>query len=263
MVELLAAEWSQIASLLAELDDSEWSAPALPGWDVHDVVAHLVGGERMLDGEPTPSVPDEPDSAPHVGNDIARMNEAWVVELRKRSHAELRSDFVAITDKRLATLRAMSDEDFAAPSWTPVGHATYGRFMAVRVFDAWMHEQDIRAATARPGHEDGPVAEAALDEVVGALGYIVGKRGGAPDGSLVTFRLTEPLRRELHVVVTGKAHVVDALPGEPTVTMSLSSSLFLRLAGGRLDPATALDRVEISGDPSLGRQLVTNLGYTI
>jgi ubiquinone biosynthesis protein UbiJ len=126
-----------------------------------------------------------------------------------------------------------------------------------------MHEQDIRAALGIQGNESGPIAEQALAEVVLAIGYIVGKRGRAPDGSSVSIRLTGPVSRDLHVVVEGRANLVDALAGEPTATVTLPSSLFLRLAGGREDAEAALSRVELGGDVSLARQVATNLAYTI
>ena len=107
----------------------------------------------------------------------------------------------------------MGEDDFSAPSWTPIGQADYRRFMQIRVFDCWVHEQDVRDAVGRPGHEDGPVAEQAVDEIVRALGYIVGKKAGAPEGSSVTIELTGPVARSIHVAVDGRAAVVDRLPG--------------------------------------------------
>jgi len=263
IITLLGDEWRAIAELLGMVPDDAWSRPALPGWDVHDVLAHLVGSERMLAGAERPVVQVAGDAGPHVKNSIARLNEEWVMALRSRSHTELLGDFRAVTTERLAALRAMSPDDFAAPSWTPVGDATYGRFMEIRVFDAWMHEQDIRVAAGVPGHEVGPVAEQALAEVVGALGYIVGKLGGAPQGSSVTIRLEGPIERDLHVVVDERARVVEGLPAAPTASIALSSSLFLRLAGGRVDPASALGRVELGGDTTLAHRLVTHLAYTL
>lgn len=260
---LLRSEWASIAALLGALPDEEWALPALPGWDVHDVVAHLVGTERMLAGDQVPAVPPEATEGAHVRNDIARVNEAWVVELRARTHAQLRDDFIAITTTRLGALEGMDAADFDAPSWTPVGPGTYGRFMEIRAFDCWMHEQDIRDVTGRQGNEDGPVAERALGEVVGGLGYIVGKRVGAPDGSSVTIHLTGPLRGDLHVVVDGRAAVVDALPGPPTAEITLGSSLFLRLAGGRIPPEEALAQLTLGGDLDLARRLATGLAFTI
>jgi len=43
----------------------------------------------------------------------------------------------------------------------------------------------------------------------------------------------------------------------------LSSSLFLRLAGGREDAYAALGRILMGGDVGLARQLATNLAFTI
>ena len=263
IVDLLGGEWSVIADLLAGLDDAAWASPALPGWDVHDVVAHLIGTERTLAGAQHPDIPADGEVGEHVRNDIGRVNEAWIVALRDRPHAGLLADFRAVTAERLASLRAMPAEEFHAPSWTPAGQATYARFMQIRIFDCWMHEQDIRAAVAMPGHAGGPVAEQALDEVVAAIGYIVGKRGRAPDGSSVRIRLTGPVERDLLVVVDGRARPVEALDGEPTASLALSSLLFMRLAGGREDAGAAMDRIELGGDLTLARQLATNLAYTI
>jgi uncharacterized protein (TIGR03083 family) len=225
------------------------------------VLAHIVGTERMLSGAELPSAPG--DLGAHVRNDIGRANEAWVVALRDRPHAELLADFRSVTAERLARLRAMSAEEFNAPSWTPAGQATYARFMRIRVFDCWMHEQDIRAAVGLAGNEDGPAAAEALAEVVLALGYIIGKKGRAPDGSSVLIRLTGPVEQDMPVVIEGRARVVPRIDGEPTASLILSSSLFLRLAGGREEPGEALARIAFAGDEALGRQLATNLAYTI
>ena len=262
VVELLGSEWSVINDLMSDLDDETWSRPALPGWTVHDVLAHLIGTERALAGTMFPDVAGQ-DVGAHVRNDIGRANEAWILSLRDRSNADLLADFRAVTADRLATLRAMSLEDFNAPSWTPAGQATYARFMHIRIFDCWMHEQDIRKAVGIPGNEDGAAAEQSLDEVVVALGYIVGKRGRAPDGSSVLIRLTGPVKRDLPVVVEGRARVVPAISGEPTASLTLSSSLFLRLAGGREDAEGALASIGLGGDAALARQLAMNLAYTI
>jgi len=263
IVGLLGQEWSGIADLLGGLPDEAWTATALPGWTVHDTLSHMIGTERTLAGAEHPPAPEAGDSPDHVRNDIGRLNEAWVLALRNRPHADLLADFRAITAERLASLRAMSAAEFSAPSWTPAGQATYARFMKIRIFDCWMHDQDIRAAVARPGNESGPIAEQALAEVLLALGYIVGKRGRAPDGSSVRIELTGPIERDLNVVVDGRAKLVESIGGEPTASLRLSSSLFLRLAGGREDAEAALGRIELGGDTALARQVATNLAYTI
>lgn len=260
----LVAQWASIDELLGSLPEADWATPsALPGWTVHDLVAHLIGTESMLLGKDTPPSDDDVSSLPHVHNDIAAFNERWVLAIRALTPKQALAEYRDVIAQRTAALAAMTQDDFDAPSWTPVGQGTYGRFMQIRLFDCWLHEQDIRDAVGRPGHEAGPCAEVAIDEVMGAIGYLVGKRAGAPDGSSVTIELTGPVRRSVHVAVDGRAKVVAELPGPATTTVRLGSGLFARLAGGRVSPDDHLAEVDIQGDADLGRQLVRNLAFTI
>ena len=107
--------------------------------------------------------------------------------------------------QRRADLAALSEDDLARPSWTPVGPASYGSFMAIRVFDFWVHERDITTPLGLPTDDGDARAEMALAEVERSLGYIVGKKVGLPDGSSIVFHLTGPLRRDLYVTVDGRA----------------------------------------------------------
>ncbi len=171
------------------------------------------------------------------------------------------------TARRLAALQAMDSGTWRAEGFTPAGKDTYGRFMRIRAFDCWLHEQDIRDAVKCPGGEDGPAAELALEEMASAMGYVVGKRAGAPPGSRVVFDLTGPLARRVFVEVGeaegSRAAVVDELSGPPTVSLWMPVGVFARLAAGRVDPAARRDQVDIEGDVELGRRILNNLAYTM
>ncbi|MGV0718063.1 maleylpyruvate isomerase family mycothiol-dependent enzyme [Mycolicibacterium sp. XJ662] len=262
----LFAVWDDIAALAAGLDDAQWQAPtALPGWTVHDVTAHMVGTESMLAGVDTPDTDVDVSTLEHVRNDIGAMNERWVRQLRQISSAELLERFRAVTAGRREALTAMSEDDWNAVTMTPAGPDSYGRFMRVRVFDCWMHEHDIRDGVGLPASDAevaGSAAEQALDEMAASMGFVVGKLGGAPDGSRVSIELTGPLRRTINVAVEGRAQVVDDFGGEaPTSTIQLDGLLFTRLAGGR----TALDHAAVTygGDEAVGRRIVERLNYVI
>jgi uncharacterized protein (TIGR03083 family) len=263
IVGALTEEWRLLRALVDGLTSDQWATPTcLPGWDVRDQIAHVIGTELMLTGTPTPELAaDTP--MDHVVNDIGRANEAFIADLRRQPTNELLDLYDETTASRTATLRAMTAEEFDAPSWTPAGNATYGRFMQIRVFDCWMHDQDIREALHLPGNTSGAPAEVALDEVSLAVGYLVGKKAGAPDGSLVTIELTGPIVRSFHVLVEGRAAVVDEPPRAPDAIVSLPSALFMRLAGGRVDPVYVLDQVRLEGDRLLGEQVASHLAYTI
>jgi uncharacterized protein (TIGR03083 family) len=263
IVGTLEQEWAAIDELLSELPAEQWKLPtALPGWTVHDVVAHIVGGELGLDGRQPPATSDVR-SLPHVHNDIAAVNELYVEWLRADSPAQLHQRYRDIIAKRTQTLREMPPEAFDAPSWTPSGQDTFARYMRIRLFDCWMHEQDVRDAVGRPGNESGQCAEVVIDEITAALGYVVGKLAGAPQGSSVTFDLDGPVKRRIHVLVDGRARVVDELPGPATATLTLSSKVLTQLAGGRIDPHFGLGQIEPHGDYDLVEKIAFAMRFTI
>jgi uncharacterized protein (TIGR03083 family) len=214
----------------------------------------------MLLGEPTPAIEIDPASLPHVRNDIGALNEAWVIAMADRDPADVLDGLRTRVARRLEAIDAMTDEEWATESFTPAGPDTLGRLLRIRVMDIWMHEQDIREAVGRPGNETGPIVDLVLDEMQAALGFVVGKRAGAPDGSSVTFDLTGDRGRQVHVAVEGRAAVVDALPGAATVTLTMPMLTFTRLAGGRRAEA---DDATVTGDEALGRRVLANLGFMI
>ncbi len=260
----LLEEFAVIDSLLSGLDGDGWFTPTnLPGWTVKDIVAHLIGTESMLAGIDAPQVNIDVHALPHVRNEIGAFNEHWVESLRGTPGAEVLAHYRQIVAQRTEQLSAMTQEDFAAPADTPVGRATYGRFMRIRVFDCWLHELDIRDALGQPGDEGGPRAELASAEIFGAVPFVFGKLGKAPDGARITLELTGALARTIYVEVDGRAAAVPALSGQATTTIAVDSGLFVRLAGGRVRAVDRLDEITLGGDTAVGRRLVENLAFTI
>lgn len=262
-IAALRAVWASIGELIADLDDRDWRRPSpLPAWDVQANVAHILGTEALLLGEqPPPSI--EAEAHEHIHNPIGAMNEAWVAALATSQPAEVRDRFQALTRRRLDALDAMSDDEWAAEGFTPAGRDAYGRFMQIRVFDCWMHEQDIRVAVDCPGHESGVAVDVSLDEMSNAMGFVVGKRAGAPADSSVTFDLTGPAARQIHVEVGQRARVVPGLVKAATAVLTMPVLSFSRIAGGRLDSPQHIDRCAVHGDEVLGRRILDNLSYTI
>lgn len=264
VVPLLIEEFAALSELSRRFTDEDWAQPTcLPGWTVKDVISHIIGTESMLLGEPAPAV--EVPAYDHVKNPTAQFNEVWVESLRATPGAEVLEQFDDVTARRTDALKAMSQEDFDQPSWTPVSpDETYGRFMRIRHFDCFLHELDIRAAVGAADREDPAHVNLAVREPLGALGYIVGKKAGLPRGTTVRLRLTGAVNEDLYVVVEDRARVVDALDTEPTVGVALPAVLFLRLSGGRLDAMPYIGHsIKFEGDAELAARLATNLAVTI
>jgi uncharacterized protein (TIGR03083 family) len=264
----LFAEWDALVAVVEGLPDAQWQASTpLPGWSVRDVVAHVIGTESKLQGAGTPEADIDVSTLKHVRNDVGVMNERWVRKLRGVSTAELLDKLRDTLAGRRTALTDMSDGDWNGIAMTPAGPDTYGRFMRVRVFDCWMHEQDIRDALARPAREADlarPSSRLALDEMASSMGFVVGKLGGAPDGSRVSIELTGPLGRTINVAIEGRGKVVDDFgQAEPTATIDLDGLLFTRLAGGRTPLARHTGAIAYGGDEAVGRRIVEHLNYVI
>ena len=279
VLALLADEWRSIAELGSELRPEEWDFPSeCPGWNVRDLVSHMVGTERSLLGDPAPS---DPGPAAHVRNPVGASNEAWVAARRSVPGPDVLDEFRAVTGRRLEQLLAMGEAQWSEPGPSPIGIVPYREFMQVRVMDCWVHEQDMRVATGRPGHREGAVAELALSRIASAMGFVVAKKAGAPEGAAVRFLLVGSPRRSLDVVVhEGRGRVgelgplvlvhneeegADESAALPTVALEMETELFWRLGCGRVsgDAALGADLVAVRGDVELGRSVVRHMAFMI
>jgi uncharacterized protein (TIGR03083 family) len=268
LIGMLRATWDDIASLCAGLTDEEWQrATDCPGWSVKDQVAHMIGTENMLLGVQPPAGGEEGD-APHVRNDIGKFNEQWVATYRPRSGAETLADFQAVTAERTRVLDQMTTEEWDKEGFTPEGPGPYRQFMAIRVFDCWYHDQDIREAIGRPGFLEADAADLTVERIVNkALPYVVGKKASVPPGSSVAFTIdgAQPITVAVGVPPEGRASLLADVPPAPTARVGLDRRTFTRLAGGRWSGERARKEgvVTTAGDENLGGRVVDNLAFTI
>ena len=264
ILALLAEEWSAVAELCSGLQEGEFMLPScLPGWTVKDQISHLAGIELMLNGVLAPEV--DVSHLTHLRNDVARLGEVWVEDMRSLSGAEVLQIFLDVTAERLKALQAITQEQFDAPSWTPVGaDETYGRFMRIRHYDTFMHEHDIRQALGVADRADPAAIRSALSEIEPSLGYIVGRKAALPEGSRIRIDLTGEVERTYLVEVTDRARVVDQLSSPASVEVSLPVMLFFRLTGGRCELNEVIkEQVLLAGDKELALQLASNLSFTL
>lgn len=263
IVDKLERVWGSIAALCEPFSEREWKlATDCPKWSVQDHVAHIVGTESRLAGRPVPD--HTPQDMAHVHNDIGRGNEVWVDFLRRRSGADVLAAFREVTAARLQRLRGMSADDFSEPTQTPVGPGTVRDFMVIRIFDCWVHEQDVRRAAGRPGHLEGPVVVHSMDRMARAMPFVVGKKAAASDGTTVVFDIAGPAGRTLPIGVEGgRANFLDAAPANPDVRLTMDVETFTCLGNGRWQGSQALasGKVRIDGDRALGETIVARMNF--
>ena len=265
----LGETWGAVVEVCTDLSEREWALPTgCPGWDVKDQLSHLIGIELAIMGEPVPEW-DGP-LGDHVKNDFAAMNERFVAVRRATPGPSVRAEFVEVTATRLAQLDALTAGEWAAVGWSPVGDVPRAEFMTVRVYDSWVHEQDVRLALDRPGGGGNLASDISLDRIQAAMPFVVGKKAGCADGTAVRFDLSGPAHdaRAFTVAVEGgrARQVGDEVV--PTVTLSLAAVDFMRLGCGRVtfaeveeDGGVGTGRVSIDGDDPVGRSVLSAMNF--
>ncbi|MDZ7676663.1 MAG: maleylpyruvate isomerase family mycothiol-dependent enzyme [Acidimicrobiales bacterium] len=225
-----------------------------PDWDVRGVLGHAIGVEAVLDGwEPSTELPPPFGKMGEFAASIADLDPAGVA-----------AEVAEVTSSRLAHLRSLDADAAEAPSITPTGVKTYGDFLRIRVFDLWVHAHDIAIPLGRTVDAATVATEMALDEVGGAIGYIMGKKVGLPDGMSAVVHVTGEVERDIAVVVDGKARAVDSVE-DPDAELTADLETFILLAAGRIDPEARIDggRITWSGDARWGERMARNLAYTM
>lgn len=260
-VELQVQVFRDIDALLTSLTPEEWATQTeCPGWTVQDNISHIIGTESMILGRQAPA--HEPGTKPWVKNPIGEGNEIHVDYRRSWAPDKVLGEYREVTSERIAALEAMSDDDLGAESWTPVGPGTVRDLVNVRIMDCWVHEQDIRRAVGKPGGLEGPVAMHAFGRHSGAMGFVVGKKVGAPDGTTVVVDVTGA--GTIAVRVEGKrANALPEPPSDPDVRLTMDLETFNRLCCGRGDVSEVASGVKIEGDEDLGRRVVDQMNFMI
>jgi uncharacterized protein (TIGR03083 family) len=260
----LEATWGALAEVCAALSEDQWALPTeCPGWDVRDQLSHLIGIERAIMGEPVPEW-----SAPfgdHVKNDFAATNEPFVAVRRASPGPSVRAEFVEVTTNRLAQLDALPAPGWAVVGFSPMGQVPYAEFMTVRVFDSWVHEQDVRRALRRPGGDGNVASQVSLDHVQRVMPFVVGKKAGCAEGTAVRFDVSGPGRdaRAFTIAVEGGRARAAGDEVAPTVTLSLSNIDFTRLGCGRTAsaPLLATGAVRMDGDSRVGGSVLDAMNF--
>lgn len=243
---------------VADLDERGWATPTgCPGWDVRDQVAHVIGVERSMLGDPADEV-ELPDGLPHIRNDFGRAIEVAVEARRGRPADHLLDEARETFARRLAAIDAMSAASLGEPLDGPAGmRMKASQMLRTRVFDLVSHEQDIRRALMRPGSTDGPHADIAVEQVLRAWGKMLPQRHGQQGVLEVVVPERDTVRIDLG---DGQLHRGGTGP-TPTATIHLDVPGLLALGGGRTD-APEPAAVTAGGDHVWAQAVLTDATVT-
>lgn len=258
---LFAPERAALLATLRPLPYADWDRPAVPGWSVRDVAAHVLGDDygrlaRDRDGDdagPAP-LPGEP-----LETFIHRANQEWVDAARRISPRAL-VDTLEMTGRGVAALwrAGAPDEPGLAVSWAGADPAPRWLDCARDLTEYWTHRQQIRHATGQPTDADPRLLGPVLDTFLRALPHTLREVDAAP-GTRARFVVRGPaggawtasaLERGWALTTAG-----HELPGaaEPAAVLTLDPETAWLLCTRGITPDAALGRPETQaeGDPLL------------
>ncbi|HEX6916820.1 MAG TPA: maleylpyruvate isomerase family mycothiol-dependent enzyme [Phycicoccus sp.] len=238
-----------------------------PGWTVQDQVAHVTATEAAVAGEEVPDL--DVSRYEHVRHEFGARMEQLVESRRGRALEDLLDELESRLEERLGVYRA-GDVDPDARVQGLRGPTTLAELVAIRTFDVWMHEQDIREALGRPGGLDTPAASLSVSRAFDALPVVVARRAGIEPGNAVVLELTGPVVGRAGVRVEeheGRAVGIPLFTGGSeehpdvvTTTLVASTAVAMRLVGGRRPPAEL--PVAVNGDEDVARRVLEALALT-
>ena len=227
---------------------------------VRDVLAHLAHLESEAAGMPQPDggrVGLEAQVNQPMPTDIT---EAGVAARRGRSAAELLDEFETACARRREVFAGLDLTDPSQPAPGIVGALGWdlATLLRNRPIDLWVHEQDIRSATGRPLTTTG-VGAAHVAGLMTKIFPMSLRR--LPAGTAVVADISGPQGRVLAARVgdDGRAAPFDPSEGSD-VTLEMDDVTWLRLTGGRVDPADA--DVTVTGDEGTAAVVLGRLNVT-
>jgi uncharacterized protein (TIGR03083 family) len=252
---LFPRERHAMLDLLGALSPADWAMPTVcPGWDVHDVVGHVLndymrrvsgsrdgyGGAIFADDETLPGY-------------LARTNEEFVRASRQLS-PQLMIELLDHLGPRLDAVWAAQDlqaaadlnvswaaTDIDSPAWLDIGRE-YTEF--------WVHQQQVRDAVCVPGATEPDLMAPVLDVFARGLPHAL-RMHDRPEGSTAHLEVSGPAGGRWGVVRHDRRWQMAEPLGEPAARVSMDQDTFWRLATRGITVQQARQRSTASGDAEL------------
>ncbi len=258
LIDACSESMTNIGALAQELSDEQWvTASPCPGWTVGDIVGHVVALERQLVGDSLPAHSPDWAALPHVRDDeFSRFMEMGVDARRGSTREAVVTELVEVIPRRDAQLRSLEPDPELLVSGPAGSQVPLGRIMRMRVFDLWIHEQDIRSAINQPGHEATQGAHITAESLVSSLPMLWGKKVGAQPGQSLRVDVSGGISFSCEVEVDeeGRAGFVPLSSRAPTARVELDWLTYVALGTGRSTFGDVSERVNLDGNLGLAQR---------
>lgn len=256
-IAIARSEYQALDSYLQGLPPEGWARPsACEGWQVQDVVAHLIGTtdfqaamvQRALKGEPEPPRDVKGTTVRSRSEAIARQ----AIDLRAKLTPDLLTPFAEHYRRLFELLDSLGPEELKMPAYHPIGPSGRVRvetYIDLVILETALHGWDIRVA-ASPSASITPESIPVLMEYVPSwLGRILHPEAGKDAAYRFRFRGPGLEARDL-VIEKGGFRIESPGPSPPTATLETDIDTYILLCFGRLTfgQARGMGRLTVDGD---------------
>jgi uncharacterized protein (TIGR03083 family) len=247
---LFGPERTALLDVLESLTGEQWRWPtSCSGWDVHDLAAHLLGGDlgrlaRSRDGY-VALIPRDGEGFLAF---IDRINLEWV-EAARRLSPPLLVDLLRTTGPWVEQLWAEADLDALGEpvSWAGRGPAPVWLDAARDYTEYWAHQQQLRDAVRVPLLDESRFLHPALDTFLRALPFTLADVGASHGASVAV--VVDGDGGGTWYVQRGKdGWAMVAEVDRPTTTVVVDPDTLWRLCTRGITPQEAKERAVLRGD---------------
>ena len=254
---LFEVENDRLLTLLRSLTPSDWSrSTPCPGWDVHGLALHLLGGSFSViswlrDGFRGTSAPNDSDEQGFI-DWLDDLQAGWVTAARRLSPRLLLELLEWSAKGFVEAMDAQDPSAIAADvSWASADPVPVWVDHARELTEKWIHRQQILQALDQPSDLRPDLARPVLEALRWAYPYRLGEHQSEAGAFVQIDIVDEQLGQQWRLVSNGESWEFDG--SNPTVelaSMSFSGEQAWRLLTNNYDAAVH-GSFETSGDPDL------------
>ncbi len=247
-----------LIQLLRSLTAAEWQYRTIaPLWSVKDIAVHLLDGNlRTLSIQRDRHFGERPPEDPGYRSMVDwlnRLNADWVQAFRRVSPEVLMMLHEATGEQVSAYYSTLSpwDEAIFPVAWAGEPVSCNWMHVAREYTEKWLHQQQIRDATGRPGILTPQFFIPFMDTFLRGLPHRYSQQQ-LPDGTVLSVSVCGETEAERFLCLRDQVwSVTETAPHSPHAALVIPCDVFWKLFSKGMSPGKALPLITITGKESV------------
>ncbi|MHB8513274.1 MAG: maleylpyruvate isomerase family mycothiol-dependent enzyme [Actinomycetota bacterium] len=247
VLDAVAAQRLRTVELARSLAPADWETIALPGWRIREVFGHLIASDEGALKLRLLKIGVRPHRDGAIGA-LEQWNETQVKRWSEKSIEDLISGLVKWGRRSISAFKPVPELILQRRIPLPFGKVPLLYLGQIRLYDEWVHEQDVRRALQRPDIDKALMLAAARAMLDIAITQTPARIPSDAHGR-VTMRIDEIGMPPLHTDL-GKGKMKIGVPDSPadsSIIVEASSIMMVAAQRDRWRDAEQSGLLKIEG----------------